>query len=57
MFGCLGTCIEGNFYGELARSTNKIDFMEYLENLSTKLTVVGCRPWFILDNHSAHRSK
>ena len=26
VFGGLGTCIHGTFYGEMARSTNKVDF-------------------------------
>ena len=54
IYGTVGACIQSNGYFEIHQSTNKIDFMKYLENLKTKMLPQQELPLFIYDNHPAH---
>ena len=56
VIGGLGSCIRGGFFGKIIRSTNKEDFVDFLESLATNLLNTECKPWIVLDNHTAHHS-
>ena len=54
VYGTIGNCIINNGYFEIHKSTNKIDFMSYLENLQTQIIPTEELPVFVYDNHRAH---
>ena len=58
VMGGLGNCIRGGFFGKIVQSTNKADFVEFLQELIPRLTPeTKVKPWIVLDNHTAHHSK
>ena len=53
--GSLGNCIRGHFFGEIRKSTNKVDVAEYFLKLKDSLST-RCKPYVILDNAAAHHA-
>jgi len=39
-----------------AKSTNKLDFVTFLEATRKKILNKRTKPWILLDNHGAHKS-
>ena len=54
IIGALGTCIPGHLYFQTAKSTNKEDCSEFLENLRERLPPHqpgAPKPIVVIDNH------
>ena len=57
IYGSIGNCVREKFHFVLKESTNKVDFVSYIETLRANLNVEPNEEVnFILDNHSAHHS-
>ena len=56
VYGAVGNCLLNDYsYFEIHDSTNKEDFMSYIENLATEISPeLDSKPWLLLDNHRAH---
>ena len=56
IFGAVGAClVHRHSYFEVHDSTNKIDFLNFVENLANEISPqINSRPWIVLDNHPSH---
>ena len=56
--GAIGNCIKDLAYFKTTKSTNAIDFKEFIKDLLQRMQLTeGRRPTIVLDNHSAHIEK
>ena len=58
VYGAVSTCLRNrNSYFEIGKSTNKIEFRAFIENLGKQITAKyrNPKPLLVLDNHAAHK--
>ena len=58
VYGAVSTCLRyRNSYFEIGKSTNKIEFSSFIENLAKQVKAEHRepKPLLVLDNHAAHK--
>ena len=60
VYGGVGTCLRyRNSYFEIGKSTNRLEFKVFIDNLGKQIKAEfrHPRPILVIDNHSAHKGK
>ena len=57
LFGAISNCLEGNGYFEVHRTTNSLNFIEFMTNIQSEIKPAYRNKRLILvaDNHGAHK--
>ena len=57
LYGAIGNCLKTPSVFTVDQGTTIVGFTRFIETLVQQKIQIDSRPYLILDNHSAHRSK
>ena len=55
IYGAIGNCLSNAVF-TFGKSTNKVEFIDFMEEVRQNISSSEIKPYVIIDNHAAHRS-